>query len=101
MLLIVDYENRSQSQLTVDDHFASGQDLIDLARRLHEMIPDAVRIRWFSPDGKVDTNLTETEPGAALRAATAKMLAARTAEDLQGSTAPPASTPEAPTGQEP
>ncbi|MCK9895326.1 hypothetical protein [Frankia sp. AgB32] len=55
MILIVNYTDKASSRLIVDDGFGGGRELIDIARRLHHMIPGAVRVRWLYQGGCVDT----------------------------------------------
>ncbi|SNQ49966.1 conserved hypothetical protein [Frankia canadensis] len=66
----------------LDDQFAQGHDLSELARRLYELIPGVARVRWFSEGGSVDT-AQESGPGPtdAVMDAAARFLAIRAARD--------------------
>ncbi len=55
MILSIEYADKATAKIVVDDRFAEGRELLLVARRLREQIPDAVHVAWLTEAGIIDS----------------------------------------------
>ncbi|WP_251743661.1 hypothetical protein [Frankia sp. AiPs1] len=81
-MVIIDFANpdRASAHVIVDDS-EPEYDPVKIARRLHDAIPSAARVRLFYPGGSVDTaNGGSRSPGDVLADVVARLPARRMRE---------------------